>query len=178
MEQRKINASGLAREIEVSHVAILNFLGGQLPKSEHLLALSKYFEVTMEEMLYGPRSEWTVEQESRRAVALVGDARPFRLLERDQTMVSEYSRLASLADELKSGLDRLALGFSPAPIPAPVPEQNVNYQRRSSKADAAAARAAEKARAALPTQLSATGATSGKVSAPSPSDPKSRGPQQ
>ncbi len=41
----------IAKSIGVSHVSIGNFLEGQLPKSEHLMALAKYFGVTTDWLL-------------------------------------------------------------------------------------------------------------------------------
>ncbi len=41
----------IAKSIGVSHVSIGNFLEGQLPKSEHLVALARYFGVTTDWML-------------------------------------------------------------------------------------------------------------------------------
>jgi transcriptional regulator with XRE-family HTH domain len=51
MEQRGLNNTQLAREIGTSHVAVGNFLDGQLPKSEHLYRLAKFFDVSMEWLL-------------------------------------------------------------------------------------------------------------------------------
>jgi len=53
LEQRKLKPFALAKEIGVSHVAIGNFLAGQLPKSEHLLSLARFFDVQMEFLLTG-----------------------------------------------------------------------------------------------------------------------------
>lgn len=53
MEGRNLNNVQLGQEIGVSHVTIGNFLGGQLPKSEHLFALAEHFGVSMEELLGG-----------------------------------------------------------------------------------------------------------------------------
>lgn len=53
MEKQNISASALAKQIGVSHVTISNYLAGDLPKSKHLLALSKVFGVRMEFLLTG-----------------------------------------------------------------------------------------------------------------------------
>lgn len=51
MEKREVNASALAKIIGVSHVAVGNFLDGQVPKADHLYAIAKYFGVTMESLI-------------------------------------------------------------------------------------------------------------------------------
>ena len=53
MQARELSPSRVAREIGVSHVAVGNFIKGQVPKSEHLLALSKLFDTSMESLLTG-----------------------------------------------------------------------------------------------------------------------------
>lgn len=51
MDEREVNNAQLARAIGLSHVAVGNFLDGQLPKSEHLYRLAKFFDVPMEYFL-------------------------------------------------------------------------------------------------------------------------------
>lgn len=51
MQKRGVNNLALARAVNVSHVAIGNFVSGQLPKSEHLVALAEFFEVSTDELL-------------------------------------------------------------------------------------------------------------------------------
>jgi SOS-response transcriptional repressor LexA len=51
LKTRGLKASHLAKEIGLSHVAIGNFLNGQLPKSEHLAMLADFFHVTTDYML-------------------------------------------------------------------------------------------------------------------------------
>ena len=51
MRTRVINNLNLGRAVGISHVTIGNYLAGQLPKSEHLMALAKFFGVTTDEML-------------------------------------------------------------------------------------------------------------------------------
>lgn len=51
MDQRKINSLNLGKAIGTSHVTILNYRGGQLPKSEHLISLADFFGVSTDAML-------------------------------------------------------------------------------------------------------------------------------
>ena len=55
MEKKRVSNPQLAKEIGLSHVSIGNYLQGQMPKSEHLLALANYFDVT---------TDWLVGRES------------------------------------------------------------------------------------------------------------------
>lgn len=49
--ERDINNASLGRAIGVSHVTIGNYVEGQFPKSEHLLALADFFGVTMDSLI-------------------------------------------------------------------------------------------------------------------------------
>ena len=52
MNERGIETNQqLGEAVGLSHVAIGNFLRGQLPKSEHLLSLARFFDVPMEQLL-------------------------------------------------------------------------------------------------------------------------------
>ncbi len=48
MDDRGLKNLALAKAVNVSHVAIGNYRRGQLPKSEHLIALSRFFGVPMD----------------------------------------------------------------------------------------------------------------------------------
>jgi transcriptional regulator with XRE-family HTH domain len=50
-DDRGLNNLDLAKAVGLSHVSIGNFLNGQLPKSEHLLALADLFGVTTDWLL-------------------------------------------------------------------------------------------------------------------------------
>jgi transcriptional regulator with XRE-family HTH domain len=50
-EQRGLNNAQLAKEVGLSHVAIGNFLDGQLPKAEYLIALADFFGVSTDCLL-------------------------------------------------------------------------------------------------------------------------------
>ena len=56
MEKSPISNPALGRAIGVSHVAIGNFLSGQLPKSEHLYGLARFFGVSTDYLLTGKDS--------------------------------------------------------------------------------------------------------------------------
>ncbi|HMN70018.1 MAG TPA: helix-turn-helix transcriptional regulator [Bdellovibrionales bacterium] len=54
MEQRKISASKLSRETSVPAATLNSFLhGGKSTKPEHLLALSRFFGISIEQLLFG-----------------------------------------------------------------------------------------------------------------------------
>jgi transcriptional regulator with XRE-family HTH domain len=57
MEKFKVNNLTLAKAIGVSHVAIGNFVGGQLPKTEHLVGLADYFGCSTDWLLGRERNE-------------------------------------------------------------------------------------------------------------------------
>lgn len=51
MRKQGIKALPLSKAINISHVAIGNFLDGQLPKSEHLISLADFFSITTDALL-------------------------------------------------------------------------------------------------------------------------------
>jgi transcriptional regulator with XRE-family HTH domain len=53
MDNRKIGPSDLAKEVDVTHVAVGDWLKGTVPKTESFRNLSKFFGVTMEWLLDG-----------------------------------------------------------------------------------------------------------------------------
>jgi transcriptional regulator with XRE-family HTH domain len=53
MENSGISKAQLARELGVSNAHVANWLSGQMPRAEHLLPISKHFNVTMEWLLCG-----------------------------------------------------------------------------------------------------------------------------
>lgn len=76
MEAKKVNSAQLAREIGVSHVTIGNFLNGQLPKSEHLWAVARFFGVRMDD-LFGPKKELFRDQIFSRHLPQPANQSPF-----------------------------------------------------------------------------------------------------
>lgn len=48
-----MNAAQLARALELSHVAVANYLAGRIPHGEILVAIAKYFGVTADSMISG-----------------------------------------------------------------------------------------------------------------------------
>jgi len=50
-DERKLTNAELGKAVGLSHVSIGNFLDGQLPKSEHLMALAKFFGVSTDWLL-------------------------------------------------------------------------------------------------------------------------------
>ena len=55
MEIRAINNSKLAKEINVSHVQVKNWLSGQIPRADMLYSLSRFFAIDMETILTGKK---------------------------------------------------------------------------------------------------------------------------
>lgn len=53
MRQKELNNFQLGKAVGLSHVTIGNYVGGKIPKSQHLQALAKFFGVTMEWLLSG-----------------------------------------------------------------------------------------------------------------------------
>lgn len=53
MERESFSKAQLARELEVSNAHVANWLGGQMPRAEHLLTIARRFGVTMEWLLTG-----------------------------------------------------------------------------------------------------------------------------
>jgi transcriptional regulator with XRE-family HTH domain len=50
-DRQGLNNLQLAKAVGLSHVSIGNFLNGQLPKSEHLVSLADFFDVTTDWLL-------------------------------------------------------------------------------------------------------------------------------
>jgi transcriptional regulator with XRE-family HTH domain len=53
MENAGLSKAQLARDIGVSNAHVANWLSGQLPRAEHLLTISRRFQVTIEWLICG-----------------------------------------------------------------------------------------------------------------------------
>jgi transcriptional regulator with XRE-family HTH domain len=78
MEKFKVNNLALAKAIRVSHVTIGNYVGGQMPKSEHLLGLANYF-ICSADWLLGREGDdgqplWMTPEHLKKVAALPADA--------------------------------------------------------------------------------------------------------
>jgi transcriptional regulator with XRE-family HTH domain len=54
LNQRGIKPADLARQIEISHVAIGNYLKGRIPHGDILIQIAKYLGVSVDDLLFGP----------------------------------------------------------------------------------------------------------------------------
>jgi transcriptional regulator with XRE-family HTH domain len=94
-DQRGLSNLELGKSVGLSHVSIGNFLEGQLPKSEHLVALSKFFGVT---------TDWLIGHESESAPAALREEAPEYLLD---DALAELEALKEKVQSLDRALRRL-----------------------------------------------------------------------
>lgn len=57
MKKSGISKAQLARDLGVSNAHVANWLGGQMPRAEHLLPISRHFNVSMEWLLCGEEAQ-------------------------------------------------------------------------------------------------------------------------
>jgi transcriptional regulator with XRE-family HTH domain len=94
-DERRLTNLELGKAVGLSHVSIGNFLEGQLPKSEHLLALAKFFGVT---------TDWLVGHEPEAARPALRENPPGYLLD---DALAELETLKEQVQSLERALRRL-----------------------------------------------------------------------
>jgi transcriptional regulator with XRE-family HTH domain len=85
----------LAKSVGLSHVSIGNFLEGQLPKSEHLMALARFFGVT---------TDWLLGNEAESSPTVLREEAPEYLLD---DALAELDALKEKVQSLDRALRRL-----------------------------------------------------------------------
>jgi transcriptional regulator with XRE-family HTH domain len=119
MRERGINNAQLGKAIGVSHVAVGNFLAGQLPKSEHLYELARFFGVPMEFFL-------EAEGESRRMLRETAGLAAYSVerlatpdVEKQRLFTEMAENLAALetaARSLRRVMGRLGMSMEPSSV--------------------------------------------------------------
>jgi transcriptional regulator with XRE-family HTH domain len=94
-DERNLTNLELGKAVGLSHVSIGNFLEGQLPKSEHLVALAKFFGVT---------TDWLVGHDPEPARSALRETPPGYLLD---DALAELEALKEQVQSLERALRRL-----------------------------------------------------------------------
>lgn len=141
IDDKKGNAYQLAEKIGVSHVTIGNYLGGQLPKSEHLMAISNHYGVSTDYLLFGREESLPMT-----AAAIIAERSALDPAEQERifnVLAGEHEMLRHSLANAQNALDSaqksyvaileacrgLGVGES-----KPVPERNVSYGKTREKA--------------------------------------------
>ena len=100
MKQREVNALTLSKAVGISHVAVGNYLKGQSPKSDHLIAIADFFGVSTDSML-GRSGKYP---ELQPQVMVLNDA-PKK--ERVQKLLSQIDELSRQLEMLRDDVGEL-----------------------------------------------------------------------
>jgi len=57
LDERNMTAASLAKALEISHVAIGNYLKGRLPHGDILVEIARYFGKSADDLLFGPEAQ-------------------------------------------------------------------------------------------------------------------------
>ncbi|MBI1178363.1 helix-turn-helix domain-containing protein [bacterium] len=116
LADRRLTAAELGRGVNLSHVAIGNYLKGRLPRVDELVRIARFFRMTMDDLVHGPvnddLSSISRSTEAKRLDSLAATVERLRskLNDAGRLLAESQATLHALEEHLALGPDRGRVG--------------------------------------------------------------------